>query len=95
MKAHLISATEMTRHLSDTLNRVHYQGQSFDIKRGGEVIAKLIPANEGNKVGMPISSLNAFFAQVPKLDSADSIQFEKDIEDIRHHLKMEGDQWDS
>ena len=44
MLTHMISATEMSRSLSDVLSKVYYQGQSFEIKRGKEVIAKLIPS---------------------------------------------------
>jgi hypothetical protein len=37
--ASVITATELARNLSDVLNQVRYQGMSFDIKRGAELIA--------------------------------------------------------
>ena len=36
-----VSSTEVARRLSDLLNRVRYQNESFVITRGGEEIARL------------------------------------------------------
>jgi hypothetical protein len=36
-----ISATELSRSLSDILNRVHYRGEEFVIERNGETVAIL------------------------------------------------------
>ena len=44
MTIHVVSATEASRNLSEILNKVHYQGQSFEVKRGKEVIARKLPA---------------------------------------------------
>jgi antitoxin (DNA-binding transcriptional repressor) of toxin-antitoxin stability system len=39
-----ITATELARNLSDILNRVRYQGETFRVERNGEVVAELKPA---------------------------------------------------
>ncbi len=39
-----ITATELSRALSDVLNRVRYRGESFLIERNGEPVATLAPA---------------------------------------------------
>ncbi|GMU39589.1 MAG: hypothetical protein AMXMBFR23_04550 [Chloroflexota bacterium] len=39
-----ITATELSRNLSDILNRVRYAGERFVIERGGEVVGTLEPA---------------------------------------------------
>ena len=38
-----ISATELAKHLSDVLNRVHYRGEQFVIERNGQPVASLGP----------------------------------------------------
>ena len=38
-----ITVTELDRRLSDVLNRVAYQGESFVIERGGKQIAQIEP----------------------------------------------------
>jgi antitoxin (DNA-binding transcriptional repressor) of toxin-antitoxin stability system len=38
-----ITASELDRSMSDVLNRVAYQGESFIIERGGREIARLEP----------------------------------------------------
>lgn len=39
-----ISASELSRHLSDVLNRVKYRGERFVVRRNGETIATITPA---------------------------------------------------
>ena len=41
--AESLTATELSRALSDVLNRVKYRGDTFDIVRSGEVVACLVP----------------------------------------------------
>ena len=38
-----ISATELSRRMSDVLNRVKYKGERFVVRRNGEDIAVLLP----------------------------------------------------
>jgi prevent-host-death family protein len=40
-----ISATELSRRMSDILNRVKYGGERFVVQRNGESIALLQPAD--------------------------------------------------
>lgn len=39
-----VTATEAARKFSDLLNRVRYRGEELEIVRGGEVVARLVPA---------------------------------------------------
>lgn len=43
MESH-IGATEASRNFSEILNRVRYRGETFVIERGGEPVARIIPA---------------------------------------------------
>jgi antitoxin (DNA-binding transcriptional repressor) of toxin-antitoxin stability system len=53
----IITATELSRHLSDILNRVKYRGERFAIQRNGETIATLAPASK--KLGITAKELVA------------------------------------
>lgn len=91
MQKNTISATVMNRNLSDILNKVYYQGKSFEIRRGKEIIAKIAP------FGLPtlkVEDLNEFFDSIPKLEKGDDKLFEKEIMHFRKQLKIDGDQWD-
>lgn len=89
---HTISATEASRQFSHILNMVHYQGESYDIKRGKEVIAQIVPVAT-QKVTMKVSDLNHFFKNIPSLgEDADS--FEQDILKTRAEQKNIFQEWD-
>ena len=93
MSIHVISATDASRSMSNILNKVHYQGQSFEIKRGREVIAKIVPVMP-KKHNMQVSELNEFFKRLPMLDAEDSQVFAEDMKQVRAHAHFEGNPWD-
>jgi antitoxin (DNA-binding transcriptional repressor) of toxin-antitoxin stability system len=39
-----ITATEAARTFSDLLNRTYYRGESFELERNGQVVARIVPA---------------------------------------------------
>lgn len=41
-----ITSTELSKRLSDVLNRVKYKGEKFVVQRNGETIATIAPASE-------------------------------------------------
>ena len=90
MNSHIITSTEATRSFSEILNKVHYQRQSFDIKRGREVIAKLVPA----KPVMLANQFSNFLKNLPVLEPEDKQDFEKIIAECRSDLHETRDLWD-
>lgn len=88
----ILTATEAIRTFSDLLNQVRYQGKSFEIKRGKEVIATLAPVVV--QKGLKISDLNEFFQELPSLDEDDLLDFEKTLKDIRSAANAGIDSWD-
>ncbi len=86
-----ISVTSAARNFSELLNRVAYQGASFELKRGGKSIARLLPAGSAKQIN--ISGLNNLFARLPPLDE-DADAFVRDIDEIRRNLPLEKDPWD-
>ena len=87
-----ISVTAAARNLSELLNRVAYQGSSFELVRGGKRIARLIPAGPAKRI--KVADLNRLFARFPRLDDDDADAFARDIEEIRGNLPLEKDPWD-
>ena len=93
MSTHVISATEASRTFSVILNKVHYQGEHYDIKRGKEIIAQIVPVAH-KKALMKVTDLNEFFKHLPTIEAADQVAFEKDIEYIRSQNKFQDESWD-
>ena len=46
----IITATEAIRSFSDIMNKVYYQHQSFDVKKGKVIVARIIPYNHSSKI---------------------------------------------
>lgn len=86
-----ISVTSAARNLSELLNRVAYQGASFELKRGGKSIARLVPVGPAQK--MKVSDLNGLFERLPRLKE-DVDAFVRDVEEVRRGLPPEKDSWD-
>jgi prevent-host-death family protein len=85
-----VNVTQAARRLSDLLNRVAYQGTSFELTRGGRRIARLVPAGPSKTV--KVSELNALFARLPSLDD-DAEAFERDIADSETAFADDRDPW--
>lgn len=90
MASNVISATEATRHFSDLLNKVKYQGESFDIKRGREVVARIVPVQPS----MPAKRFKEFLKALPALDEEDREDFLKTIEQTREAMKDMRNVWE-
>jgi antitoxin (DNA-binding transcriptional repressor) of toxin-antitoxin stability system len=86
-----VNVTQAARQLSDLLNRVAYQGASFELIRGGRRIARLVPAGPPERV--KVSELNAIFARLPKLGD-DAATFGRDIADAQAAIVPDRDPWD-
>jgi antitoxin (DNA-binding transcriptional repressor) of toxin-antitoxin stability system len=87
-----ISATNAARNFSDLINRVRYQGTSFEIERGNEVIARIVPA--GTPVILKITELNEQWTRLPRLDPEDAVLFEEDLKDIHQNASLPDAVWD-
>jgi antitoxin (DNA-binding transcriptional repressor) of toxin-antitoxin stability system len=87
-----ISATHAARNFSDLINRVRYQGASFDIERGNEVIARIVPA--GAPLPLSVAELDERWAQLPRLDQEDTVLFEESLGDIRKNATLPDSLWD-
>jgi len=87
-----ISATEAARSFSDVISQVRYKGTEFDIVRGKEVVARIVPA--GPEGGVPLDELNALIAALPRLDARDRDVFVQDIERGLARMRADVTEWD-
>jgi prevent-host-death family protein len=76
-----ITATELSKNLSDVLNRVRFRGERFTVARNGEPIAVLGPADVPSRV--TLRDLAAQIGDIPLPDAG----FADDIEAMRRAVK--------
>jgi antitoxin (DNA-binding transcriptional repressor) of toxin-antitoxin stability system len=74
-----ISATELSRSLSDVLNRVHYRGEEFLIERNGETVATLGPSGALSR-----ATFGTLAAVLPSVDLGDQA-FADDLEAVQRN----------
>jgi antitoxin (DNA-binding transcriptional repressor) of toxin-antitoxin stability system len=86
-----ITATEASRNFSDVLSRAQYRGESFEVTRGGEVVARI----EAPRKRLTAGELSELWKTRPRLDPEDAAQFEKEIEEIRASAPSPPSEWDS
>jgi len=85
-----IDVTQAARQFSDILNRVYYQGISFELERNNRIVARLVPATAPAIV--MVSELNRLFAELPGLDE-DAEAFAVDVQSIRREIPPEVEPW--
>ena len=71
-----ISATELSRNLSDILNRVRYRRERFVVERNGEPIATLAPTATSD---VTMRDLIELIRALPPVDE----DFGDDVEEMR------------
>ena len=79
-----ISATDLSRSLSDVLSRVRYREERFVIERNGEAIALLTPLGPGRRTTM--RQLVELLKGVPRPDDG----FADDLETVQRSQEPVG-----
>lgn len=77
----VITVTDLMRTFSDVIGKVYYQGDSFDITKGANVVARLSPPRA--RPTITAKDLGQFLSSLPHLDNDDIDDFETCIRDIR------------
>lgn len=88
-----LTATVLARNFSTYLNQVCYQGASFEIQRGAEVVARLTPPAPTG--GYPLEKLASLLCNLPALSDDEAAEFLRDIENAETQLVTHPDAWDS
>lgn len=83
-----ITATELSRNLSDVLNRVHYKGEAFAIERNGHTVAVLRPVEEAPKATLRT------LAEIMRKYSPGDPSFADDLEEVQRSQGLaESPEW--
>jgi antitoxin (DNA-binding transcriptional repressor) of toxin-antitoxin stability system len=85
-----ITVTEASRNFSDLVSRVHYQGESTLLVKGGRPMVKMTAARRV-KTGRHLA---AFWPDLPHLNRKDAESFGRDIEAARRNLPALKSKWD-
>ncbi len=86
-----ITATELARNISKTIDSVRMSRTSLLITRGSQVIAKLSPPP---KQGLSVAALIDLLKSLPALDKQDSKQLYQDIQNIRSAATLPDNPWE-
>jgi antitoxin (DNA-binding transcriptional repressor) of toxin-antitoxin stability system len=85
-----ITVTEAARNFSELVSRVHYQGGTMILVKGGKPMVKLSPANRP-KTGRELAAL---WAKRPALSPDEATSFERDLNDSRRRLGPLVSKWE-
>ena len=78
-----VSITEVSRHFSDYLNRVAYQGEEFLLLRGKKFVAELRPIPKGKRLG----ELPDLWQSLPHLSTKEADGLLKDLRLAKAQLR--------
>ena len=89
MQHESISATELARNISTSVDKVRVSGKSIYITRGTQTVAELCPPP---KTGYPVDQLAEMIASLPGLGK-DAEVMSDDLKKARQQAKLPGDPW--
>jgi antitoxin (DNA-binding transcriptional repressor) of toxin-antitoxin stability system len=88
-----ISITECARSFSEVIGRVNYRREEFNIKKGKQIVARLIPGRPNSNV--LIKDLGAIFKNGPHLDQEDTYDLQKTLTSLRKMTdNLEANKWE-
>ena len=90
MQHESISATELARNVSMSIDKVRMSGYSLYITKGSRTVAELCPPP---KSGFPVEKLADMISALPKLGD-DAKAMSEDIEVARKQAKLPENPWD-
>ena len=85
-----MTVTEVARHFSEFISRVHYRGESALLLKGGKPVAKVLPARKP-RTGRDLAVI---WDRLPHLSAKEAEAFGRDIEDSRRNLPPLVAKWD-
>ena len=91
MAIQTLTVTEAARNLSDMVNRVYYQGQSFVLTRGKVKVAQLSPLKT-----LTSAELARRWTDRPRLAPGDAEAWESELAAAKSDMVLpEGNEWAS
>ncbi len=85
-----ITVTEVARNLSDFFSRVHYQGSSALVVKGGKPLVKVTPARRFKTCG----ELAVLWPTLPQVPAAEAVRFERDMKAGKRNFRPMSSKWD-
>jgi hypothetical protein len=85
MASRIVSATDAARGFGELLARVRYRRESFLIRKGRVVVARLEPASSGGISGADLARL---WDRLPHLAERDARAFERDLRAARRTIRQ-------
>lgn len=70
----VVTATEAVRNFSDLLNRIRYRGESFDIERNGEVVARITGLGPATTARALVAKLGSLTTDEDFADDLERVQ---------------------
>jgi antitoxin (DNA-binding transcriptional repressor) of toxin-antitoxin stability system len=92
MAAKTVTATEVVRNFSDIINQVRYQSAEFEIVRGKEVVARLVPPAPPG--GVPLDKLGELISALPRLGRREADALARDIARGLSRMRTDVVEWD-
>ena len=89
MKHESISATELARNISTSVDKVRVSGKSIYITKGTQTVAELCPPP---KTGYPVDQLAEMISSLPGL-GVDAEAMSSDLKKARQQAKLPADPW--
>lgn len=88
----LVTVTDMMRSFSEIIGRVYYKQESYYIKRGHNIVARLLPVQKNSSI--QVKDLNHLFkSSISLISEEDRSDFEYVMKKSRT-LSARGDKWD-
>ena len=85
-----ITVTDAVRNFSEFVSRVHYQGETALLVKGGRPMAKVTPARRP-RMGRDLA---AAWPTLPRLGAREAGAFDHDLADARRKLPEIKPKWD-
>jgi antitoxin (DNA-binding transcriptional repressor) of toxin-antitoxin stability system len=85
-----LSVTDAARNFSDLVSRVHYQGVTTILVKGGKPMVKVSPASRP-KTGRELAAL---WPRLPLLTAPEAASFERDLAHARRRLGPLVSKWE-
>ncbi len=89
-----ITVTNMARSFSNVIGEVYYKGETFDIKKGSNIVARLVPAEP--KPTRTLKMLQEPIDNGPRFSKEELDEWEKDIAWLKSFkiTKKDFEKWD-
>jgi antitoxin (DNA-binding transcriptional repressor) of toxin-antitoxin stability system len=88
-----MSVTEASRNFADCVSRARYQGTSFVLLKGGDPVARIVPAEAKPKKGIELAAALQKATEGVHLGGEEATSWLHDLEQSRVSLQSQARPW--